>query len=37
MNLKLHTSKSDIVIMAAGVPGLLKVDMIHVGTTVIDV
>jgi methylenetetrahydrofolate dehydrogenase (NADP+)/methenyltetrahydrofolate cyclohydrolase len=23
--------------MAAGVPGLLKVDMIHVGTTVIDV
>lgn len=37
MDLKLHTAKSDIVIMAAGVPKLLKVDMIHVGTTVIDV
>lgn len=32
-----HTAMSDIVISAAGCPGILKVNMIKVGTTVIDV
>lgn len=37
INLKKHTSTSDIVIMATGQPHLLKVDMVKIGTTVIDV
>lgn len=37
INLKKHTSSADIVIMATGQPHLLKVDMVKIGTTVIDV
>jgi methylenetetrahydrofolate dehydrogenase (NADP+)/methenyltetrahydrofolate cyclohydrolase len=37
VHLKKHTSASDIVIMATGQPHLLKVDMVKIGTTVIDV
>jgi methylenetetrahydrofolate dehydrogenase (NADP+)/methenyltetrahydrofolate cyclohydrolase len=37
INIKKHTSVSDIVIMATGQPHLLKVDMVKIGTTVIDV
>jgi len=37
INLKKHTSTADIVIMATGQPHLLKVDMVKIWTTVIDV
>ena len=37
VHLKKHTSTADIVIMATGQPHLLKVDMVKIGTTVIDV
>lgn len=36
-DLKAHTSKADIVIIAVGVPYLLKEDMVKDGTVVIDV
>ncbi len=32
-----HTKNADVVIMAAGSPGLLKPDMVRPGATVIDV
>lgn len=37
INLKKYTSTAEIVIMATGQPHLLKVDMVQIGTTVIDV
>jgi methylenetetrahydrofolate dehydrogenase (NADP+) / methenyltetrahydrofolate cyclohydrolase len=36
-NLKEHTSKADIVVVATGVPYLIKEDMIKEGATIIDV
>ncbi|MFH1053272.1 MAG: bifunctional 5,10-methylenetetrahydrofolate dehydrogenase/5,10-methenyltetrahydrofolate cyclohydrolase [Candidatus Woesearchaeota archaeon] len=36
-NLKEHTIKADIVISAAGVPGLIKADMIKEGAIVVDI
>lgn len=36
-NLKKHTSSADIVIMATGQPHLLKLDMVTIGATIIDV
>jgi len=36
-NLKAHTKDADVLITAAGVPGLIKADMVKKGATVIDV
>jgi len=36
-DLKAHTSKSDIVIVGVGVPGLIKEDMVKEGAIVIDI
>lgn len=36
-DIKKYTSSSDIVIMATGQPHLLKLDMVKIGTTIIDV
>ncbi len=36
-DLKKHTSSAEIVIMATGQPYLLKLDMVTIGTTIIDV
>lgn len=36
-NLAEHTQKADIVVAAAGVPGLLKADMVKAGSYVVDV
>ncbi|MCP4522799.1 MAG: bifunctional 5,10-methylenetetrahydrofolate dehydrogenase/5,10-methenyltetrahydrofolate cyclohydrolase [Candidatus Gracilibacteria bacterium] len=36
-NIKNFTSTSDIVIMATGQPNLLRLDMVRIGTTIIDV
>jgi methylenetetrahydrofolate dehydrogenase (NADP+)/methenyltetrahydrofolate cyclohydrolase len=36
-DLAVHTRKSDIVVVAAGVPGLLKADMVKPGAAVLDV
>lgn len=36
-NLKSHTSKADILVVATGVPGLIKKDMVKPGAIVVDV
>ena len=36
-DLKAHTSKADIVVVAVGVPGLIKADMVKEGAIVIDI
>lgn len=36
-DLKFHTSRADLLFVAAGVPGLLKKDMVKPGATVIDI
>jgi methylenetetrahydrofolate dehydrogenase (NADP+)/methenyltetrahydrofolate cyclohydrolase len=36
-NLKAHTKDADVIVTAAGVPGLIKADMVKKGATVIDV
>ena len=36
-NLASHTSKADVIVTAAGVPGLIRADMVKEGAVVIDV
>ena len=36
-NLKEHTEKADVIVVAAGVPGIIKADMVKDGAVIIDV